>query len=92
MYCLYYKRNSSYSPPAPSTESLALAHLVDSAPASSRTSAASASAALQTLSLEDEEKPARSESGKTQCSSSCSTVVVTPVQTSKFLKLFVTVF
>lgn len=34
------------SPPAPSTESLALAHLLDSAPASSRTSAASAAAAL----------------------------------------------
>ncbi|XP_060529929.1 protein expanded [Cylas formicarius] len=83
------------SPPAPSTESLALAHLLDSAPASSRTSAASATAALATISLKEEEeeespKQATSESsGKTasikcagsQCSSSCSTVVVTPVQT-----------
>ncbi|CAG9863383.1 unnamed protein product [Phyllotreta striolata] len=81
------------SPPAPSTESLALAHLLDSAPASSRTSAASAAAALATLALkedEDEAKPTLSESstktanGKcagSQCSSSCSTVVVTPVQT-----------
>ncbi|XP_068899329.1 protein expanded isoform X2 [Tenebrio molitor] len=81
------------SPPAPSTESLALAHLLDSAPASSRTSAASATAALSALSLKEEEeevsKPACSESsaktasGKcagSQCSSSCSTVVVTPVQ------------
>ncbi|EFA10328.1 protein expanded [Tribolium castaneum] len=83
------------SPPAPSTESLALAHLLDSAPASSRTSAASATAALSALSLkEDEEegtKPACSESSAktaasgnkcagSQCSSSCSTVVVTPVQ------------
>lgn len=83
------------SPPAPSTESLALAHLLDSAPASSRTSAASATAALATLTLKEEEeevKPTLSESstktasGKcagSQCSSSCSTVVVTPVQTSK---------
>ena len=84
------------SPPAPSTESLALAHLLDSAPASSRTSAASATAALSALSLKEEEeevsKPACSESsaktvsGKcagSQCSSSCSTVVVTPVQNSK---------
>lgn len=83
------------SPPAPSTESLALAHLLDSAPASSRTSAASATAALATLTLakdEEEEisKPTTSESsaktnsGKcagSQCSSSCSTVVVTPIQT-----------
>ncbi|XP_057669924.1 protein expanded [Diorhabda carinulata] len=81
------------SPPAPSTESLALAHLLDSAPASSRTSAASATAALATLTLKEEEeeaKPTLSESstkttsGKcagSQCSSSCSTVVVTPVQT-----------
>lgn len=83
------------SPPAPSTESLALAHLLDSAPASSRTSAASATAALATLTLkeEDEVKPTLSESsaktnsGKftgSQCSSSCSTVVVTPIQTSEF--------
>ncbi|XP_076265193.1 FERM domain containing expanded isoform X2 [Rhynchophorus ferrugineus] len=85
------------SPPAPSTESLALAHLLDSAPASSRTSAASATAALASLSIkEDEEdapKQATSESsGKTtssvkcagsQCSSSCSTVVVTPVSQTK---------
>lgn len=85
------------SPPAPSTESLALAHLLDSAPASSRTSAASATAALSTLSIKDEEsesgkKEACSESsGKTnsgkcagsQCSSSCSTVVITPLQNSK---------
>ncbi|KAJ8918542.1 hypothetical protein NQ315_013047, partial [Exocentrus adspersus] len=82
-------------PPAPSTESLALAHLLDSAPASSRTSAASATAALASLTLKEEEeeeitKPTLSESstktasGKfagSQCSSSCSTVVVTPVQT-----------
>ncbi|CAH0554643.1 unnamed protein product [Brassicogethes aeneus] len=80
------------SPPAPSTESLALAHLLDSAPASSRTSAASATAALATLTLKEEEedlpKPTCSESsGKTaskcagsQCSSSCSTVVVTSIQ------------
>lgn len=95
------------SPPAPSTESLALAHLLDSAPASSRTSAASATAVLTSLSIkEDEEetpKQTTSESsGKTvssvkcagsQCSSSCSTVVVTPVsQTSecpKFVYLIV---
>ncbi|KAJ8982883.1 hypothetical protein NQ317_004313 [Molorchus minor] len=82
------------SPPAPSTESLALAHLLDSAPASSRTSAASATAALASLTLKEEEeeitKPTLSESstktasGKcagSQCSSSCSTVVVTPTQT-----------
>ncbi|KAJ8967475.1 hypothetical protein NQ314_002789 [Rhamnusium bicolor] len=81
------------SPPAPSTESLALAHLLDSAPASSRTSAASATAALATLTLKEEEeevnKPTLSESstktasGKcagSQCSSSCSTVVVTTAQ------------
>lgn len=85
------------SPPAPSTESLALAHLLDSAPASSRTSAASATAALATLTLkeEDEVKPTLSESsaktnsGKfagSQCSSSCSTVVVTPIQTSEFFE------
>lgn len=87
------------SPPAPSTESLALAHLLDSAPASSRTSAASATAALSTLSSKDEEsesgkKEACSESsGKTnsggkcagsQCSSSCSTVVITSLQNSKY--------
>lgn len=86
------------SPPAPSTESLALAHLLDSAPASSRTSAASATAALGTLSIKDIEsdngkKEACSESstkttlsGKcadSQCSSSCSTVVIMPAQTSK---------
>ncbi|KAL1498293.1 hypothetical protein ABEB36_009112 [Hypothenemus hampei] len=85
------------SPPAPSTESLALAHLLDSAPASSRTSAASATAVLASLSIkEDEEeipKQTTSESsGKTnssvkcagsQCSSSCSTVVVTPVSQTK---------
>ncbi|KAJ8940237.1 hypothetical protein NQ318_016693 [Aromia moschata] len=84
-------------PPAPSTESLALAHLLDSAPASSRTSAASATAALATLTLKEEEeeacKPTLSESstettasGKcagSQCSSSCSTVVVTPISQSK---------
>lgn len=90
------------SPPAPSTESLALAHLLDSAPASSRTSAASAAAVLASLSIkedaEDVPKQTTSESsGKTassvkcagsQCSSSCSTVVVTPVsQTSTFLFL-----
>lgn len=88
------------SPPAPSTESLALAHLLDSAPASSRTSAASASAAL-TLTFTMKEETG-SDSGKpttcsdssaktvisgkcagSQCSSSCSTVVVTPVQNSK---------
>ncbi|XP_072388844.1 protein expanded [Diabrotica undecimpunctata] len=81
------------SPPAQSTESLALAHLLDSAPASSRTSAASATAALTTMTLKEEEeevKPTLSESstktpsGKcagSQCSSSCSTVVVTPIQT-----------
>ncbi|KAG5866080.1 hypothetical protein JTB14_006283 [Gonioctena quinquepunctata] len=80
------------SPPAPSTESLALAHLLDSAPASSRTSAASATATFATLSLKEEEeaKPTLSESsakttsGKcagSQCSSSCSTVVVTPAPT-----------
>nr|XP_023025042.1 protein expanded [Leptinotarsa decemlineata] len=83
------------SPPAPSTESLALAHLLDSAPASSRTSAASATATFATLPLEEEveEKPTLSESstkttsGKcagSQCSSSCSTIVVTPVQNSEF--------
>ncbi|VEN43717.1 unnamed protein product [Callosobruchus maculatus] len=44
------------SPPAPSTESLALAHLLDSAPASSRTSAASAAAALATFTLREEEE------------------------------------
>lgn len=88
------------SPPAPSTESLALAHLLDSAPASSRTSAASATAALATLTLRDEEEESNKQtlsecstktttSGKcagSQCSSSCSTVVVTPVQTSKYIK------
>lgn len=88
------------SPPAPSTESLALAHLLDSAPASSRTSAASATAALAALSLKDEESESSSRqdnsesSAKTtasvkcagsQCSSSCSTVVVTPIQTSKLI-------
>lgn len=87
------------SPPAPSTESLALAHLLDSAPASSRTSAASAAAALGSLSIKDEEtesckKEACSESStktntsgkcaESQCSSTCSTVVITPVQTSKY--------
>lgn len=88
------------SPPAPSTESLALAHLLDSAPASSRTSAASAAAALGSLSIKDEEtesckKEVCSEgsiktntSGKcaeSQCSSTCSTVVITPVPpTSKY--------
>lgn len=89
------------SPPAPSTESLALAHLLDSAPASSRTSAASATAsAFAALTLKEEEEedaeeiskpPCSESSGKTtngkcagsQCSSSCSTVVVTPIQTSK---------
>ncbi|CAG9760888.1 unnamed protein product [Ceutorhynchus assimilis] len=86
------------SPPAPSTESLALAHLLDSAPPSSRTSAASATAALASFSLKEEEeevpKQTTSESsGKTasssvkcagsQCSSSCSTVVVTPVSQTK---------
>ncbi|KAK9878136.1 hypothetical protein WA026_021152 [Henosepilachna vigintioctopunctata] len=83
------------SPPAQSMESLALAHLLDSAPASSRTSAASATAAFASFSLKEEEedevlKPPCSESsaktvsGKcagSQCSSSCSTVVVTPKQT-----------
>ncbi|XP_045473114.1 protein expanded [Harmonia axyridis] len=83
------------SPPAQSMESLALAHLLDSAPASSRTSAASASVAFASLALKEEEeddvsKPPCSESstkttsGKcpgSQCSSSCSTVVVTPKQT-----------
>lgn len=87
------------SPPAPSTESLALAHLLDSAPASSRTSAASATATLATLTIKedtgsDSGKPTCSESsaktvasGKcagSQCSSSCSTVVVTTAQNSKF--------
>ncbi|XP_065166596.1 protein expanded-like [Atheta coriaria] len=70
------------SPPAPSTESLAIAHLLDSGPASSRTSNASAVGALATLSLKDEEVPSESSAGKpgkftgSQCSSSCSTVVV----------------
>lgn len=88
------------SPPAPSTESLALAHLLDSAPASSRTSAASATAALTSLSIQEDEEEAPKQttsesSGKTsssvkcagsQCSSYCSTVVVTPVsQTSKHI-------
>ncbi|KAK9738847.1 FERM C-terminal PH-like domain [Popillia japonica] len=83
------------SPPAPSTESLALAHLLDSAPASSRTSAASATtAALAALTFKDEESESSKHdtsesSAKTtasvkcagsQCSSSCSTVVVTPIQ------------
>lgn len=84
------------SPPAQSTESLALAHLLDSAPASSRTSAASATAVFASLALKEEEddifKPSCSESstksnsGKypgSQCSSSCSTVVVTPNRISK---------
>lgn len=82
------------SPPAPSTESLALAHLLDSAPASSRTSAASATTAPANLSPKEEGsdigKPTNSESstktasGKcasSQCSSSCSTVIVTPIHT-----------
>ncbi|GJQ87313.1 putative FERM C-terminal PH-like domain protein [Trypoxylus dichotomus] len=84
------------SPPAPSTESLALAHLLDSAPASSRTSAASATAAaLAALTFGKDEESESSKhdtsesSAKTtasvkcagsQCSSSCSTVVVTPIQ------------
>ncbi|XP_030753311.1 protein expanded [Sitophilus oryzae] len=87
------------SPPAPSTESLALAHLLDSAPASSRTSAASATAALTSFSIKEDEEDAPKQttsesSGKTttsssvkcagsQCSSSCSTVVVTPVSQTK---------
>ncbi|KAH1009552.1 hypothetical protein HUJ04_001891 [Dendroctonus ponderosae] len=85
------------SPPAPSTESLALAHLLDSAPASSRTSAASATAALASLSIQEDEEEAPKQttsesSGKTsssvkcagsQCSSYCSTVVVTPVSQTK---------
>lgn len=101
------------SPPAPSTESLALAHLLDSAPASSRTSAASAAAAAATvlstaLAIKEETTStslddvavasSRTTDGgdgsssatvKTvkcagsQCSSSCSTVVVTPVHSSK---------
>ncbi|XP_050313467.1 protein expanded [Anthonomus grandis grandis] len=91
-------------PPAPSTESLALAHLLDSAPASSRTSAASATAvatstALTSLSIKEDEEDNQANrqttsesSGKTnssvkcagsQCSSSCSTVVVTPVSQTK---------
>ncbi|XP_022918541.1 protein expanded [Onthophagus taurus] len=83
------------SPPAPSTESLALAHLLESAPASSRTSAASATAALASISLKDEEsessKQDNSESSTktttsikcagSQCSSSSGTVVVSPLQT-----------
>lgn len=100
------------SPPAPSTESLALAHLLDSAPASSRTSAASAAAAATVLSaalaIKEEVNStspddvvavssrttdcgdgSSSATAKTvkcagsQCSSSCSTVVVTPVHSSK---------
>ncbi|XP_066260919.1 protein expanded [Euwallacea similis] len=85
------------SPPAPSTESLALAHLLDSAPASSRTSAASAAAALISLSIKEDEEDTpiqttSESSGKTsssvkcagsQCSSSCSTVVVTPASQTK---------
>ncbi|KAL3269288.1 hypothetical protein HHI36_008363 [Cryptolaemus montrouzieri] len=83
------------SPPAQSMESLALVHLLDSTPASSRTSAASATATFASLALKEEDedevpKPPCSESSvKTasikfagsQCSSSCSTVVVTPKQT-----------
>lgn len=93
------------SPPAPSTESLALAHLLDSAPASSRTSAASATAALAALSFKESEESESSgskhdnseSSAKTaasvkcagsQCSSSCSTVVITPIQTSKLISIF----
>ncbi|CAG9817530.1 unnamed protein product [Phaedon cochleariae] len=44
------------TPPAPSTESLALAHLLDSAPASSRTSAASACAVLKEEGEEEREE------------------------------------
>ncbi|KAF5307992.1 hypothetical protein FQR65_LT06560 [Abscondita terminalis] len=82
------------SPPAPSTESLALAHLLDSAPPSSRTSAASAAATLPSVLAKDEgsdngkqtnsESSTKTTSGKcpgSQCSSSCSTVIVTPIHT-----------
>ncbi|KAK4876174.1 hypothetical protein RN001_012596 [Aquatica leii] len=82
------------SPPAPSTESLALAHLLDSAPPSSRTSAASAAATLPSILTKDEgsdngkqtnsESSTKTTSGKcpgSQCSSSCSTVIVTPIHT-----------
>lgn len=82
------------SPPAPSTESLAFAHLLDSVPASSRTSAISTSTGppLEDESLDggkqaNRETPTKVATNRkctsSQCSSSCSTVIVTPVKTSK---------
>lgn len=110
------------SPPAQSTESLALAHLLDSTPASSRTSAASAAAASASFPFKDNDDIVERDITKSsnedlrtvtvattsivktnelesspiaktpnckfgagsQCSSSCSTVVLTtPIQKSK---------
>ncbi|KAB0795578.1 hypothetical protein PPYR_12417 [Photinus pyralis] len=82
------------SPPAPSTESLALAHLLDSAPPSSRTSLVSATNppvigsskedSSDTGKNTNSESSTKTTSGKcpgSQCSSSCSTVIVTPLHT-----------